>query len=272
MQQTSAKCSNCGEPILGEEGFGMVMCEKCGELVMLEKPSPVFADVVDFANTEQPAPGSGVLVYDVKIGGIDTVEIREELASCLNDKRLHLDADHLLSQVKNGILTLSALHPVKATVILSRLKHMPLKIIWSSRQLVKDTTVVLAFLFILFSVKSFAGEWAQHEADLKSYALRIVALQDDLKKLIIKKDKNTDLRLRDGLLDQIKKKDEEINRVYQNFRQEKEHVIYEHPEQGDTTERKYKHIKLKSYEDLENEAGADGQLSRLKAKVEKTYP
>jgi hypothetical protein len=157
---------------------------------------------------------------------------------------------------------------VKAAVILSRLKHLPFKISWQSKQLVK----ALVILVLFFGMgKSFAGDWATHEASLRNTAIRIGSMQDDLKALIVKKNKNKDPVERDKLLDEIKKKDEELKRLYENFRAEKEHVIYEHPEQGDDTERKYKHVKLKSLEEMEGESGVDGQLNRLKAKVERTY-
>jgi len=299
----------------------MVMCEKCGSLVMLESspeaapltgtaipeppsepitnsipeytiptqssvgfsdagsaeeelqrptetPSPLFQDVVDFGNVNQPAQGFGALVYDLKIQGVDTVEIREEVTLCLTDSRLQLDVPTLMGQIEKGVLLVKQINPVKASVILTRMRHLPLSISWSSQQLIK--TVI--FLILIFSPKVFSDDYAKLEADLKSYALRITVMQDELRDIIKKKDHNTDPALRDKFLDDIKKKDEEIKKTYDIFRSEKERVIYEHPEQGDATERTYRHVKIKTLAELESESGVDGQLTRIKHKVEKVYP
>jgi hypothetical protein len=292
-----ARCPKCAAPISGEAGFGMIMCESCGELVMIEEPSPasnaepflgdevsevppapdMFKDVVDFGNQDQPAIGFGSLVYDIEIQGIDTAEIREELSSHLTDSRLQLDVARLMATVQKGVLSLSKINPVKASVILNRLRHLPLKISWKSHQLIKDSAPVLLALFVLaqllFSTpKVFSDDWQRHDSNLRSYVTRINADEDDLKELIIKKDHNNDPKTRDVLLDAIKKKDAEIKDLFERFRAEKEHIIYEHPEQGDETERKYKHLKPKTMAEIENEAGIDGKLTRLKSKIEKTYP
>ncbi len=273
----------------------MVMCEKCGNLVMLddattapspeapievpvprETPSAVFQDVVDFGNVDQPASGHGALVYDLKIQGVDTLEIRDEVSLCLTDSRLQLDVTALMKQIQKGVLQIKQINPVKASVILTRMRHLPLKISWSSQQLIKS----LAFLILFFQVFTFApktfaastDDYSHLESDLKGYELRIAAMQDDLRVMIQKKDNNNDPTTRDKMLDDIKKKYDEIKKTYEMFRREKEHVIYEHPEQGDQTERTYRHVKIKSLEELESESGIEGQLTRVKHKVERTFP
>jgi hypothetical protein len=302
MASAPPKCSNCGTPISGEAGFGMVMCEKCGNLVMLdstnapstetapssqsiseplpeppstpqETPSALFQDVVDFGNVDQPANGHGALVYDLKIQGVDTLEIREEVSLCLTDSRLQLDVTSLMKQIEKGVLQIKQINPVKASVILTRMRHLPLKISWTSLQLIK--TIAFLILALGISTKTFAAggdDYSHHESDLKGYAFKIAALQDELRGMIQKKDHNTDPTLRDKMLDDIKKKYDEIQKTYDMFRREKEHVIYEHPEQGDETERTYRHVKVKSLDELEKESGIDGQLTRVKHKVERAYP
>jgi hypothetical protein len=295
---SEAPCPKCGAPISGEAGFGMVLCGSCGELVMIggqsappnlssdpeaaSEPVPesapeVFRDVVEFGNQDQPSAGFGSLVYDIEIQGIDTAEIREEVSSHLTDSRLQLDVSAIMASVEKGVMRLSAINPVKASVILNRLRHLPLKIKWNSHQMIKDSVPLLAFLFILSALffggaNGLADDWQKHDANLRSYVTRINADEDDLKDLIEKKDHNTDPAIRDKLLDDIKKKDAEIKDLFERFREEKEHIIYEHPEQGDNTERKYKHVKPKTAAEIESETGIDGKLSRLKSKIEKTYP
>jgi hypothetical protein len=131
--------------------------------------------------------------------------------------------------------------------------------------------ISLLLIFFINLSGAQAGDWTTHEINLRSYTIRIQSGEEELRDLIKKKNANTDPSLRDKYLEQIKKKQADVQRLYDNFRDEKDHILYEHPEQGDMTERKYKHLKPKTLEELENESGTDGKLSRLKAKVEKTY-
>jgi len=248
----------------------------------LEQPlpkaaSPEFQDVLEYGNQVQPSQDFGALVYDVHIGGIDTVEVRKELSQCLQDKRLGIDVQRLLAQIKEGEMILEKLNPVKASVLLNRLRHFPFKISWSSRQLVKDLTA-WALIFstaismgVGFGQEARAAEWARHEINLKGMAIKIENLQDDIRALIEKKKESKSADEKEELMKDIVKKNGELKKIYKDFKAEKEHVRFEHPEQGDKTERAYRHLKLKSLEELQDETGLDGQLSRLKKKVETSY-
>jgi hypothetical protein len=97
-----------------------------------------FQDVIDFGNQDQPTLGFGALVYDLEIKGVDTPEIREDILSALTDTRLGLDGHGIIATIKNGTLLIPQLNPVKASIILSRLKYLPLEVSWTSQQLVKD--------------------------------------------------------------------------------------------------------------------------------------
>jgi hypothetical protein len=235
-----------------------------------EVASPNFDDVVEFGNQELPSMAPGVLVYDIKISGVDTAEIRESLVSCLSDKRLGMNPAEILAQVRKGELVLPKVNPAKASVILSRIKHLPFKVSWSSQQLVKAIKVLLFFIVPLSGAD--ASEWGRHEVNLKGYAVKLTNGQDDLRAMIKKKNENSDPSKRDAHLAEITKKNADLRRIYKEFKDEKEHIRFEHPEQGDKAERRYRHLKLRSLEELENEPGLDGQLSRLKKKVEETYP
>jgi len=292
-----ATCLKCGSALPNGAGFGMVACPQCGEINMFEA-TPVVADTVQveksvedgsqavthilqadsepdlkdiagFGNQSLPATGQGALVYDIIISGVDTVELRQQLADCLSDKRFGLDINAVISNIKKGVLHLDHVNPVKATVLLGRLKHLPFKIIWNSQQLIKGMKVFL--FFILFSLSAEGAEWGRHEVNLKGYATRINSAQEEIQVLVVKKNQNRDPKVRDELLLEIIKKNNDLKRIYKEFKTEKEHVRFEHPEQGDQAERKYRHVKMKSLEDLENEQGLDGQLSRVKRKIETQY-
>ena len=309
MTATST-CPNCGAPMTGEAGFGMVICNSCGDLVMMgapevqeEKPPEVesqtvqpfeqtlvkadafpaihetppdgekletFEDVAQFGNQELPSQGSGALVYELDIEGIDAPEDRQEILEIINDSRLSLDAKALIETIDKGILKIPELNPVRAAVILARLRPLSFKIKWTSKQLVKAA----AAFILVFGLGKVArsDDWSKHEANLNNYAGRINSMQEEIHDLIVKKNQNKDPAKRDEILSDIKKKNETLKMLYQSYRDEKDRILYEHPEQGDNSERKYKHVKMKTLEEMEAEPGVDGQLTRLKAKVEETYP
>ena len=235
-----------------------------------------FADVIEFANQEQETTGTGGLVYDVTISGIDTVETRQEVSACLSDKRLKLNPEKLMKSVKDGELTLNELNPVAASVLVGVIKHLTLAVSWKSRQLFKGMFIFLTLGCIgfggLWESSARASDWARHEVNLKGYATKIENMQEDIRDLIAKKNQNKDPAARDEILKDIIKKNAELTGLYSDFKKEKEHIRFEHPEQGDPTERKYRHVKLKSLDELEDEVGLQGQLSRIKKKVETTYP
>ncbi len=235
-----------------------------------------FQDVADFGNQELGSLASGVLVYDLKISGIDTIELRENLKECLSDKRLNISVETAMAGIKTGELNLNNLNPVVTSVIVSRLKHLPLAIKWTSQQLIKGTGVLTLVWFLIFGFlafpSAFASEWARHEVNLKGYAIKIVKAQDELAELIHGKNENKDQDEREALIKEINKKYADLKSVFKDYKAEVEHVRFEHPEQGDTSENKYRHLKIKSLKELEKESGIDGQLTRLKRKAENIYP
>jgi hypothetical protein len=261
-------------PIPEEEGGGQEEPDlQAATRVLQPDSSPQFKDVAEFGNQDLPATGQGALVYDIKIYGIDTLEFRQQLADCLNDKRLGMDTTELISQIKKGVLRLDQVNPVKAAVLINRLKRLPFKVSWSSQQLIKGLKTILFFIFLSsLSTPALSAEWGRHEVNLKGYATRITNAQEEIQALIVKKNQNRDPQVRDQLLKEIIKKNDDLKRIYKDYKNEKEHVRFEHPEMGDKTERKYRHVKLKSLEDLEGEQGLDGQLSKVKRKVEEQYP
>lgn len=237
------------------------------ELIMPSQPTtPDFQDVAEFGNQQLPSTATGALVYDISIAGIDTSEIRESLMDSLRDKKLGLNLNEVFQSINKGELLLEQINPVKASVILARIKYLPLQIKWAAKQLIKSMIIVSIV------ESTLASDWGRHEINLRGYAMRIANTQNEIKELVEKKNKNRDPHTRDELLKEINKKNDDLRRVYKDFKEEKEHVRFEHPEQGDKTERKYKRVRMKSLEDLENEVGLDGQLTRLKQKVEKKYP
>lgn len=230
-----------------------------------------FEDVIDFANSEIPSTGSNALFYNVIVSGIDTPELRDELEDILNDRKLNLPPSVIMPKIKQGTLKLEQLHPVRAAVLVSKLRNTHLRVKWNTDQMIK---VLKSFLFIVFALGSFkalASSWEYHDQSLKSYAIRINNLQDEIHDTIVKKNNETNLKKKEEYLEEIKRKYADLRGMHKDFLKEMEHVRYEHPERGDKVERKYVHLKVKTLEELENDNTLDGQLSRIKRKAEMKY-
>lgn len=236
--------------------------------VDLEAPPQVdvtFDDVAEFANQDQVATSHGGLVYNLTIAGIDTLELRTKLKDCVADPRLGFDSDDVLESIQDGTLNLESLNPVKATVLINKIKHLPFKVSWESLQTIK--AVIAVFVLTFFSTFAWARGWGQHEVNLKAYAGKIRGVEEEIQGLIQQKNQNRNPDVREELLKEIVKKNQERLKLYKEYKKEQEHIRFEHPAKGDKSERKYRRVKLKSLDDLEDELGVDGQLSRIKQKV-----
>jgi uncharacterized Zn finger protein (UPF0148 family) len=86
--------------------------------------------ISDFANSEVSSGKFGPFLFKILILGIDTKEIRESIREALEDSRFGWDPDQVLSRLDKGRLTIENLAPVKATIIIHRLRHLPVKIRW----------------------------------------------------------------------------------------------------------------------------------------------
>lgn len=84
----------------------------------------------DFANSELSSAKDGPLLFRVLISGIDTKEIRESIREVLEDARFVWDAKAILSRIAKGQLTIDALSPVKASILITRIKYLPVSIRW----------------------------------------------------------------------------------------------------------------------------------------------
>ncbi len=227
-----------------------------------------FDDVKKFGNAEIVANSSSGLFYDVEISGIDSPESRKELERILADKKLDLAPSLLISKIKDGTLNLKQLHPVRAAVLVNRLKATHLKVKWTTDQMIK---VILVFCIFFCGFKSYSNEWDRHETSLKDHSIKINNYQDDIHELIVKKKAEPDPKVRENLLEEIKKKYFELTTAHKEMLKEIEHVRFEHPEKGDRADRKYRHIRIKTLEELEGDSTLDGQLSKIKKKAEDRY-
>ncbi len=86
-----------------------------------------FQDIQDFGNSDLP---TSPLMYTLIIEGIDRGDLRKELAEIFSDERFKLNPRETLELVKDGKLELNGLNAVKASVLVMRLRRLPLQISW----------------------------------------------------------------------------------------------------------------------------------------------
>jgi uncharacterized Zn finger protein (UPF0148 family) len=83
-----------------------------------------------YANSEASQAKQGPLAYTLHIEGLDSKELRDSLREALGESRFAWDPQALMTTIAKGKLTLASIEPVKASVLVNRLKRLPLKIWW----------------------------------------------------------------------------------------------------------------------------------------------
>ena len=92
--------------------------------------TPDMSDVVNFANSEISQGKEGALRYNVFVSGIDTADVRAQVLEALSDARFLWSADDILGQIKNGAVVFRELTAVKSTVLVQRLRPLPVDVKW----------------------------------------------------------------------------------------------------------------------------------------------
>lgn len=86
-----------------------------------------FSDVTEFANSTSL---SSPLSYTVIIDGIESSHLIAQIKEAMTDSRFAWEVSNILAQVGGGRLVLPGLSPAKASVLINRIKYLPLKISW----------------------------------------------------------------------------------------------------------------------------------------------
>lgn len=115
-------------PVMGDSFLGG---ESFAPAAAVETPTPVasndFSDVVEYGNQSQE---QGPLTYTVQIKGLELADTFERLREALTDSRFGWDTDELMTQVQNGCLDLKGLSPTKASILINRIKSLPIEVSW----------------------------------------------------------------------------------------------------------------------------------------------
>ncbi|MCB0384319.1 MAG: hypothetical protein KDD43_02925 [Bdellovibrionales bacterium] len=88
------------------------------------------SNLSDFGNSQESVGQSGPLRVRVRLGGIDSPELREDLRHALTDKKFLWDIEELMRSIEGGILVIDNATPLKAAILIERIKSLPLDISW----------------------------------------------------------------------------------------------------------------------------------------------
>lgn len=83
-----------------------------------------------YANSELSSAKDGPLVVTVIISGIDTKDLRNEIRQAIQDSRFGWDAGAVMASIKGGNLVLPRISPVKASIVINRIKNLAVQIRW----------------------------------------------------------------------------------------------------------------------------------------------
>jgi hypothetical protein len=99
------------------------------------KPAPVIRGIpsaIDeiniFANSEESSLKNGALTYNLTVSNIDTEDLKEEILDVLKESKLNIDLKKLKFSLPT--LELKDLNPIKVSVIVSKIKHLPVDVEW----------------------------------------------------------------------------------------------------------------------------------------------
>ena len=99
------------------------------EFIKEEETHQDFSDVEEYGNA-QATSEKGFLRYDLRIAGVDSTEIEQQILSILEDPRFHWDAKEIMQSQKEGILVIKNLNPIKAMCLVSDLSFLSVELSW----------------------------------------------------------------------------------------------------------------------------------------------
>ena len=164
----STVCPQCASPV--EQDFGVATCSQCAAVLFIdldgnaslsessvsspvvfqeespEAPSfdpgvqelppeqpiePIPAPEVEVFQFKDSDPAQGPMSYSVIVAKIDTKELRNQILEAINDPKFGWDPREVMKSVQAGVLHFNDLNPVKASVLVQKLKDLPIEISWT---------------------------------------------------------------------------------------------------------------------------------------------
>lgn len=92
--------------------------------------SPDLSDLAGFANSQESGGREGPLRYNLAITGIDTSDVRNAFREAITDRKFMWDTEQIVRSIRNGEVRISNVSPVKAFILINRLRNLPLHVEW----------------------------------------------------------------------------------------------------------------------------------------------
>jgi hypothetical protein len=89
--------------------------------------------VSQFDGAEASTMADGPFYYDVRISGIDTASLKEQVMDALSDKRLGWSPDEIKKKIRMGQLLLEDLNPVRAVLVVTKLQTLDVDVEWDQK-------------------------------------------------------------------------------------------------------------------------------------------
>lgn len=96
-------------------------------VISAEDTSSDFSEITDFGNADV---GQAAFNYSIMISGIDSSVVYQQVKEALMDSKFGWDVMELMSKIKDGVLTIRSVNAVKASILVQRVKYLPVKVSW----------------------------------------------------------------------------------------------------------------------------------------------
>lgn len=134
VQESSAEEEVAAEEVAAEEGDAEDF-EGTEDMGDLPAAAGAYApedlsELADYGNSELSVAKDGQFLYDLKVSGIDSQDIKKLIEENLTDKRLGLNVKGLMKSIKNGVLEIRRINAVKTSILVNRFKSLPVTLQW----------------------------------------------------------------------------------------------------------------------------------------------
>jgi hypothetical protein len=103
-----------------------------------KRPNTELDSIQTFANSEISDGHEGDLLFDVTVEGLDTESVRRQFRDALVDRRFQIDPEATMRNIRNGAVRMVGLSSIKASVLIHRLKELPVEVTWIQRRLIEN--------------------------------------------------------------------------------------------------------------------------------------
>jgi hypothetical protein len=87
----------------------------------------LLSDITNFANADVT---QAAFNYTLTISGIDSAAVYQQVKEALTDSKFGWNIIQVMTQIKDGVLTIRSVNAVKASIIVQRIKYLPVKVSW----------------------------------------------------------------------------------------------------------------------------------------------